>query len=407
MHAPPALHEVFGESPSGREILAVLAFGIGAAVWLTLGLRTEFAGLPWWRLTIAALVITDIAAGCVANFTRSTNDFYAARPRNRWVFIAVHGHVVVVAAALGADLEIALVVWAYTVVAASVVNGLAGAPAQRFVAGLLLAVALVWIPQLDGIAAPLVVVHCLFVLKVVYAFAVDHRAGGRAGFVDDAGVGGVAEHRPIRELGAGDRSAFIALMSAAFAHDPWIEAALGLADARGSSDRRAAFASFMFDHNRLLGGRPLGLFDGDRLVACALLEPPASRWRTGLGMLASLVRFVPVAMRLGARRTARLNAYLLRTRAVAPRAPHHYLAMIGVTPSEQRRGRGKKLMHELIARSARVPVSLGLALDTENPDNVPLYLRLGFTVTATVELDGARATAMFLPHAERAATPDG
>jgi hypothetical protein len=46
-----------------------------------------------------------------------------------------------------------------------------------------------------------------------------------------------------------------------------------------------------------------------------------------------------------------------------------------------------------------VPDSHGVALDTENPDNVPLYQRLGFVVTATVELDGARATAMFRPHA--------
>lgn len=404
MHAPPALHDVFGESPSGREITAVLAFGIGAALWLTFALHAESSGLPWWRLLVAALVITDIAAGCVANFTRSTNDFYATRPRNRWVFIAVHGHVLVVAAALGADLALALAVWAYTVIAASVVNALAGAPAQRFVAGVLLAAALVWIPQLEGVAAPLVVVHCLFVLKVVYAFAVDHRAGTR---VVDTAVDGVTARAPIRELAASDRAAFVAVMSAAFARDPWIEAALGPATDPTACTRRAAFASFMFDHNRLQGGHPLGLFDGERLVACALLEPPASRWCGGLGLLASLVRFVPVAVRLGARRTVRLNAYLLRTRAVAPRAPHHYLAMIGVAPDQQRRGRGQQLLHEIIARAARVPASHGVALDTENPDNVPLYRRLGFVVTATVELDGARATAMFRPHAERAATPEG
>lgn len=203
---------------------------------------------------------------------------------------------------------------------------------------------------------------------------------------------------PIRELGSSDRSAFTSVMADAFARDPWIEAALGLASAPSSSGRRAAFASFMFDHNRLLGGRPLGLFDGDRLVACALVEPPTSRWRSTLGMLASLVRFVPVAVRLGTRRTALLNTYLRRTREVAPKVPHHYLAMIGVAPAEQRRGWGKRLLHEVIARAARVPTSLGLALDTENPNNVPMYLHLGFTVAATVALDGARATVMFRPH---------
>ncbi len=177
MHSPPALHDVFGESPSAREIVAVLAFGLGVAAWLMLGLHAGHATLPWWRWAIAALVITDIAAGCVANFTRSTNDFYAARPRKRWVFIAVHGHVLALAAALGADLGLALAVWAYTVAAAAVVNLLAGTTTQSFVAGLLLAVGLVWIPQCRGLAAPLLVAYSLFVLKVVYAFAVDHHRG--------------------------------------------------------------------------------------------------------------------------------------------------------------------------------------------------------------------------------------
>lgn len=417
MRAPPALHDVFGESPSWREMAAVLTFGLTAAVWLTLGLRAEFSGLPWWRLTIAALVIADIAAGCVANFTRSTNDFYAARPRHRWVFIAVHGHVLVLAAALGADLEVALAVWAYTVVAASVVNVLAGAPAQRFVAGLLLAVALVWIPQIQGLTAPLVVVDCLFVLKVAFAFAVDHRADTSVAAVNgavvhdtavhDAAVHGDAARAPIRELAAGDRSAFVAVMSAAFAHDPWIEAALGRSGAPSSAGRRSAFMSFMFDYTRLLGGCRLGLFDGGRLVACALLESPSPRWRTVLGMFASAIRFAPVAMRLGVRRTARVNAYVQRTRRVAPSAPHHYLTMIGVTPSEHRRGWGKQMMQALIARAEGVPTSCGLALDTENPDNVPIYQRWGFVITASVQLDVVCATAMLRPRAERAASQGG
>lgn len=402
MRTPPALHDVFGESASAREILAVLGFGLAAAAWLMLGLDAEYPTLPWWRLTIAALLITDIAAGSVANFTRSTNDFYAARPGKRWVFLAVHGHVLALAAALGADLGVALAVWAYTVVAASLVNLLAGKASQRFVAGLLLAIALLWIPQWPGVAAPLTVVYCLFALKVVYAFAVDHRSGATARPRHDTAMRHGTAAAPIRELSASDRAAFVAVMSAAFADDPWIEAALGPASEPSSAGRRSAFVSFMFDHTRLLGGRPLGLFDGDRLVACALLEPPAPRWRTTLGMVTSAVRFLPVALRLGARRTARLNRYVRQTSQAAPSAPHHYLTMIGVTPSERRRGWGKRLMYEVIARSERTATSHGLALDTENPDNVPMYLRWGFAVTAQIELDGAHATAMFRPHAGRA-----
>ena len=47
--------------------------------------------------------------------------------------------------------------------------------------------------------------------------------------------------------------------------------------------------------------------------------------------------------------------------------------MIGVAPDQQRRGRGQQLLHEILERAARAPDSRGVALDTENPDNVPLY----------------------------------
>jgi ribosomal protein S18 acetylase RimI-like enzyme len=385
MQAPAALHDVFGETPSLRQLVVVLAFGIGAAAWLMFGLVDASAPLAWWRLAIAALLVTDIAAGCIANFTPSTNDFYAKRPRNRWVFIAVHVHVLALAAALGADLHVAFGVWAYTVVAAVLVNLRAGERDQGFVAGVLLAVALVWIPQCHDVAPQLSAIYALFVLKVVYAFAVDHR------LVIDGDT-------PIRDLRSTDRSAFVAVMSAAFARDPWIEHTLGPADAPGSARRRAAFMSFMFDHTRLLGARPLGLFDGDRLVACALLEPPTSRLRHALAMVVSALRFIPVALRLGASTTKRLNDYVQRTRAVAPTTPHHYVSMIGVTPQQHGRGLGKRLMTELLRRADESASSTGVALDTENPDNVAMYERWGFAVVAEIDLGRVTATAMFRAH---------
>lgn len=390
MRVPSALHDVLGESPTGLELVAVLLFGVGVAGWIMTGLHAATAGLPWWRLVLAGLLVTDVAAGCVANFTRSTNDFYAARPRNRWVFIAVHGHVLAVAWALGAALPVAAAVWAYTVLAAAVVNALAGRPGQIFVAGVLLAAGLVWIPQQRELAPPLVVVYCLFLVKVVYAFAVDHyRSTPRA----------EAPAAAVRDLGAGDREAFVAVMSAAFARDPLVVAVLGADDATGpAARRRDAFMSFMFDQNRISGGRPRGAFVDGRLVACALLEPPpASRLVGTLRMVAAALAFVPVAIRCGGRATAQLNDYVRRTRRVAPAAPHCYLAMLGVTPLAQGQGWGKRLVYDAIAQAERAPRSTGIALDTENPDNVALYTRWGFETVAIVELAGVRAVAMFRP----------
>lgn len=176
MHVHPAFHDVLGERQPAWSLAAILGFGAGAtACLLALGHETFAAAGPW-RATLAALLTADITAGCVANATSSTNDYYAARPRHRWTFIAVHVHLPVVALLLGVEAGAALAVWAYTIAAASVVNVLAGRPAQRLVGMLLTAVAIVVLPFVLADDPVILALSLLFVTKVVYAFAVDHTA---------------------------------------------------------------------------------------------------------------------------------------------------------------------------------------------------------------------------------------
>lgn len=174
LNVPPVLHDVLGETASPVQIAVIVGFGVGVATVVTELLRPTLPELPGWRVLIGWVLTADIAAGCVANFTRSTNDFYAKRPLNRWVFIAIHLHVVGVAAAFGVGLAPALAVWMYTIAGAAVVNLLSGRGTQVPVAGLLLAVGLTWIPLLPGVPAPVLAVLLLFLLKVVFSFAVDH-----------------------------------------------------------------------------------------------------------------------------------------------------------------------------------------------------------------------------------------
>jgi len=171
---PSALHDLLGETASPVQIAVIVVFGVGVATVVTELLRPELPLLPWWRVAIGWALTADIAAGCVANFTRSTNEFYAKRPLNRWMFIAVHFHVIGVAAAFGVGLAPAIAVWAYTIAGASAVNLLSGRDTQALVAGLLLAVGIGWIPLLPGVPAPVLVVLLLFLLKVLFSFAVDH-----------------------------------------------------------------------------------------------------------------------------------------------------------------------------------------------------------------------------------------
>lgn len=126
IHIPLFLRDVFGESQTLGELLAILLFGVGLATSLFFAFPEMTRGLPLWRSAIAYLLIVDIFAGCIANFTRSTNNHYAARSRERLGFIAIHVHILVVAWLLGIGLWHAIIVWGYAIGGAFVVNALKG-----------------------------------------------------------------------------------------------------------------------------------------------------------------------------------------------------------------------------------------------------------------------------------------
>lgn len=130
--------------------------------------------LPLWRSALALLLIFDIFSGCIANFTISTSNFYAARKTNRTVFIAIHVHIIIIALLLNADIGYAVGIWAYTIAGTFIVNALIGKPSQRFVGGLLLSIGIGCTFLLSNIQPYMLTVGTMFMLKVLFSFAVDH-----------------------------------------------------------------------------------------------------------------------------------------------------------------------------------------------------------------------------------------
>lgn len=176
---PAILHEVFGETQSPAEIAAILGFGIAVPSLLAALEPGLFGAVSGWRAVLAFVLMFDVAAGCVANFTRGTSDYYAARPAHRWVFIAIHLHLPLIALALGAQIPLALAVWVYTVAAAAAVNLAAGRPLQMLLGGLLLAGGIVGVSLLVAPAPAFQMLSILFMVKVLFAFSVDLYAGTR------------------------------------------------------------------------------------------------------------------------------------------------------------------------------------------------------------------------------------
>ncbi|MDZ3832793.1 MAG: hypothetical protein U0S50_13415 [Sphingopyxis sp.] len=182
------MQDIFGEEQSAFELIAILLFGLGVSAAMVVHFGVALGAPASWRGLIALALIFDIGAGCIANFTRSTNDFYAERPRNRRVFIVVHVHILLVALLLGRDFGAAVAIWGYTIVAALIVNGLQRHRIQRFVGGLLLATGVVWISLWPALSSVMLVTGLLFLLKVAFSFAVNHASGGAVMCRGDTGA---------------------------------------------------------------------------------------------------------------------------------------------------------------------------------------------------------------------------
>lgn len=171
---PRFLHDVFGERMSILELGLILGFGVTASIFLFAANPESWQGLALWRIVLLALLTLDIFAGCVANFSHSTSQFYASRPRNRLVFIAVHIQPIAVALLLSNHYIFAICVWAYTIITALLVNALHKNSIQTFVAGFCLSLGLFGFTQFFDLSSFVGVIFLLFFVKVSYSFAVNH-----------------------------------------------------------------------------------------------------------------------------------------------------------------------------------------------------------------------------------------
>lgn len=171
------MHEVLGEKPALAEILMILSFSLSASIGLFVFTRTEWSVSAFWKTALLFLLIFDVLAGFIANLTRSTNDYYQARPKLRLVFIAIHIQPLLFSLLLSGYVYVCLVVWAYTTATALLVNAMNGHPAQRVLAASLVTMGLVGLflfsaPLPTLLSAALAFYH----LKVTYSFSVDHYA---------------------------------------------------------------------------------------------------------------------------------------------------------------------------------------------------------------------------------------
>ncbi|WP_104402643.1 hypothetical protein [Vibrio penaeicida] len=171
----PSLHEVLGEEQTYFEVACIALFAT-LGTWL-IYTSYYFPNIAEGRGLIATIVgfiiVADVLAGCIANFSRGTNNYYASKPKARIVFIISHVHILLIAWLLEGPLIEAGIVWAFTIGFATVVNRFAGSSYQTFIGATVMCVGLLLLPLLQ-LPNWMAIVSALFMLKVVYSFGVNH-----------------------------------------------------------------------------------------------------------------------------------------------------------------------------------------------------------------------------------------
>ncbi|KQB05454.1 hypothetical protein CGT94_17210 [Vibrio metoecus] len=170
---PKSLHEVFGEKQSLIEIACTAMFALVGSLLIYLQLYRPIAHENIWMIVLGFVLVADVLAGCIANFSQGTNKFYSERPKGRLLFIAIHIHILAIAWLLSAPLDYALLIWAYTIISALVVNALKGSHFQLFISASLMCSGLL-VLMLFPLSTWFLIVSTFFMIKVMFSFAVDH-----------------------------------------------------------------------------------------------------------------------------------------------------------------------------------------------------------------------------------------
>lgn len=181
---PPALHEIFGETQTALEVALTVGVGVGAAACLGVGdgvgERILWSVSPW-RAGVATVLVLDLAAGAVANLTAGTDAYYAARPALRRVFLAVHLHLPLIFWLLGGPLWVGVGSWAYAVATAAGVNALRDRAIHKPVAGAAVVLGMAAMLAMPHLPLFLQAASVLFLVKMTWSFAVDHRGPSAPG----------------------------------------------------------------------------------------------------------------------------------------------------------------------------------------------------------------------------------
>lgn len=175
---PKFFHEILGENQKKIELIFIILFAALSTTFLFIFYYDFLSTLPLLNQGILLLLTLDITGGVIANLTYGTDQFYSKRKKTRMVFIAIHIQPILIFLFTKLPLWIGLILWAYTIFCAIILERLKNHPSQKVFAGFDFFVGLVILFGFQSSLTPFVTfLILLFLFKVLYSFSVNHYNG--------------------------------------------------------------------------------------------------------------------------------------------------------------------------------------------------------------------------------------
>ena len=176
---PKFFHELLGELQSKSSLAAIVIFVVIAGLFVGVLGYEDLSGLTLLKQAVTWLLFLDISGGVIANLTRGTDTYYDRDPVKRWIFIAIHIQPIILSWSMDISLHYGVIIWAYTLTGAVILNLIRNNPHHILIAGGLTGLGLltaVYLGQFVPFFAA--ALWTLYIFKVLFSFSVFHHREG-------------------------------------------------------------------------------------------------------------------------------------------------------------------------------------------------------------------------------------
>lgn len=180
------------------------------------------------------------------------------------------------------------------------------------------------------------------------------------------------------------RSQAIKLLTDAFIDDPLMAFIMEDLASHGLRKRGlGAIMDYSLAIREHLGWPIFSAWEGENLAGLGLCSLPEKQaWPQWLVDQIDQTKLI-----LGTKATQRLEAYGEIVANARPEEPHIFLGVLGVDPSAQGHGFGRKLLNKVQDFSDHFPGSKGVFLDTAGESNVAFYEHCGYQIVGHHAMD--------------------